>query len=237
MPGRSISFDTRSTPPSPDKSGFFGGTEDRLLMLQQLAGKAAAATKADLEVVEKRAAAMKSLVSQDNEVLANYKIEVHLERGRRTDRNAFPGLILVWKTGVLSGGGDEIMYPCPDDSCVGFIGFNHRSHTGETMCPRCKRVWVEKQLREIRGYKRDLNGWSQILANTFRALDSSADIFLKMHIGDIRKASVLETIRERRGDDLYDARKKVVLRYALNAILKDTVRREPESAFRAFLGA
>lgn len=239
MPGRSISFDPRSEEPipAPDESGFFGGLEDRLLMLQQLAGKAAAATKADLETIERRASAMRSLVAQDTEVLAKYKIELHFDKGRRTDRSAFPGIVLVWKTGVLSGGGDEIMYPCPDDTCHGFIGFNHRSPTGETICPKCQRAWLEKQLREIRGYKRDLNGWADVVTNNFRALESSADVYLKTHEGDIRKAALIETIRERRGDDLYDARKKIVLRYSLNAILKDTVKRSQESAFKAFLGA
>lgn len=223
--------------PEKTDDGFFTGLDDRMLMLQQIAGKAAKATKADLETVAKRAEAMQSLVSQDTEMLAKYKIELHFDKGRRTDRDVFPGIVLVWKTGVLSGGGDEIMYPCPDDKCLGYIGFDSRTHTGETICPTCQRGWRENELREVRGYKRDVNGWAHIVTALFRRLDNSADVYLKTHEGDIRKASIKETLQERRGDDLYDARRKVVLRYALDAILKDTVRRDPESAFKAFLRA
>lgn len=239
MPGKSISFDPRSEEPlpEPDASGFFGGLEDRLLMLRQLAGKAEAIVKGDLDTIAKRASALRSLVSQDTEMLAKYKIELHFDKGRRTDRDAFPGIILVWKTGVLSGGGDEIMYPCPDDRCGGYIGFDSRTHTGETICPKCQKGWRESELREVRGYKRDLNGWAHIVAHIFRQLDSSADVYLKTHEGDIRKASLKETLQERRGDDLYDARRKVVLRYALDAILKDSMRSSLESRFKGLLRA
>lgn len=217
-------------------SGFFSGVEDRMLMLQQLAGKAKAATKADLATISKRAEAMRSLVSEDKEILAKHKIEVHFEKGR-TDRNAFAGILVVFRTGVLSGGGDEILYPCPDDKCFGYIAFGDRTHTGETVCPKCHKVWKENQLNEIRGYKKDVNGWSEVIAKTFRALDNHADIFLKTHFGDLRGAAIKETLRERRGDDLYDARKRIVLRYSLDAIIRDTVSSSLESRIKGLLRA
>jgi len=236
MTGNATKIDLGASAPDEIPGGFFSGVEDRLLLLQQLAGKAKEATKADLETIGKRAAAMKSLVSQDTEVLAKHKIEVHFEKGRTT-KDAFAGVLVVFQTGVLSGGGDEILYPCPDDSCFGYIAFDNRTQTGETVCPKCNKVWMENQLSEIRGYKRDINGWAEVIAKTFRALDNHADIFLKTHFGDLRKAAIKETLRERRGDDLYDARKRIVLRYALTAILKDTVSSSLESRIKGLLRA
>lgn len=205
-----------------ESHGFFDGVQDRLLMLQQMAGRAEAATKGDLETVSKKSKALKKLVDEDDEVLALYKIEMHFEK-RRTGRDAFPGILLVFKTGVLSGGGDEILYPCPDDSCSGYIDFDHRSAaTGEALCINCGKVWPESSLTEIRGYKLDVDGWARTVAKVFWDLGGRADIYLKTHWSDLRKAAIKETIMERRGEDLYEARKKVVLRYALGAILKDT---------------
>lgn len=240
MTGKATRFDLRSEElPLEESKDFFGAVDDRLLLLKQLAGKAVAATKQDLAVIEKRAKAMQTLISQDTEILAKYKIEMHFDKGRRTDRDAFPGIILVWKTGVLSGGGDEIMYPCPNDRCSGYIGFDDRANTGQTICRVCGQAWSERELSEIRGYKLDLNNWARVMAHTFRKLECSADIYLKTHSGDIRKASIQETIRERRGDDLYDARVKVVLRYSLDAILKDTRHdmSDLESRFKGLLRA
>lgn len=201
---------------------FFSGVDDRLLMLQQMAGEAKSATKQDLATISKRAEALKSLISEDTEVIAKYKVEVHFEKGRTT-RDAFVGVLVVFKTGALSGGGDEVLYPCPWDKCWGYIDFDSRSpQTGETVCPKCHRVWKESQLSEVRGYKLNVDGWALTISKAFWALESSADIYLKTHWTDLRQAALKETLMERRGEDLRDARKKVVLRYALGAILKDT---------------
>lgn len=208
--------------PVTDSSGFFTGVEDKILMLQQMAGKASSITRSDLSVVRKRAEAMERLIKKEAEVTAKYKIEIHFEKGR-TDRDAFVGVMVVFKTGLLSGGGDEIVYPCPNDKCHGYIDFYNRTHTGQTVCPVCGTIWLEDQLSEIRGFKRDINGWASLIAKTFSYLDNSADIFLKTHLGDIRRAAIKETLMERRGEDLYKARDRVVLRYALKAILKDTM--------------
>ena len=81
--------------PMPVPGGFFDGVSDRLLMLQQIAGKAQKATKDDLETVANRAAAMQTLVDQDDEDLAKFKIEVHFEKGR-TNRDAFAGIVVVF---------------------------------------------------------------------------------------------------------------------------------------------
>lgn len=203
---------------------FFTGVDDRLLMLEQMVGESKAITKMDLDVVSKKAKALKALISEDTELIAEYKIEIQFEKRRRTDRDTFAGVVVVFKTGFLSGGGDEILYPCPSDSCNGYISFDDRSHyTGETVCPKCNSMWLENQLSEIRGYKLDINRWSEVIAAKFRALNNKADIYIKMHLGDLRQAAIKETLVERRGEDLYNARKRVVLRYSLDAIIKDTM--------------
>ena len=221
-----------------ESQGFFDGVQDKLLMMQQIAGKATAATKSDLETVSKKSKALKKLVDEDDEILALYKIEMHFEK-RRTDRGAFPGILLVFKTGVLSGGGDEILYPCPDDACSGYIDFDHRSSaTGQALCTACGNVWEESALTGIRGYKLSVDGWAEVVSKVFWDLGGRADIYLKTHWSDLRKAAIKETIMERRGEDLYEARKKVVLRYALGAILKDTATGSSlESRIRGLLRA
>lgn len=223
---------------SSENNKFFSALDDKMLLLRQMSEEAKKITTAELSVISKRAEALKKMVAEDSEITAKYKIEVHFEKGRTT-RGAFTGVMVVFRTGVLSGGGDEILYPCPNDKCAGFISFDDRARNGETLCPKCNTMWMEKHLSEIRGYKKDINGWAEVISAVFRSLDHSADIYLKTHWGDLRKAAVIETLKECRGDTLYDARKRVVLRYALQAILKDTAKAGSslESRIRGLLRA
>lgn len=203
-------------------SSWVGSVESWKNAVEGLAKGAKSDIKTDLDVIAKRADALKQLVDEDDEILAKHKIELHFDKGR-TGRDFFHGILLVFRTGVLSGGGDEIVYPCPDDHCSGYIDFDNRSSfTGEAVCPNCHRAWKESELREIRGYKLDVEGWAKTISKVFWDLGGDADIYLKTHWSDLRKAAIKESLQECRGDDLYDARKRVVLRYSLAAIMKDT---------------
>lgn len=203
-------------------SSWVGSVESWVKTVDDLASSVKTASKEELDVISKRISALKKLVDEDDEVLAKHKIEIHFDKGR-TGRDFFHGILLVFRTGVLSGGGDEVIYPCPDDNCSGYIDFDNRSTaTSEAICSKCGSVWKEGQLNEIRGYKLDVNGWARVISKVFWDLGGDADIYVKTHWSDLRKAALKESIQERRGDDLYDARKRVVLRYSLGAILKDT---------------
>jgi ribosome-associated translation inhibitor RaiA len=218
---------------------FFGGFEDRLLMMEQISGEAKAITKSDMAKIQEKSKALKKLVDEDKEHIAKYKIEVHLHKDRSGQGKHFVGIVVVFQTGALSGGGDEIVYPCPDSGCDGYIAYKNKVPMKMSyICPTCLRLFPESELKEMTTYKQDINGWANVLAKTFRRTGNKADIFLKTHWRDLRAATRAEIEKSQRGQALYKARERVVLRYSLDAILKDTIGGSSlEARMKGFLGA
>lgn len=224
--------------PKASSDGFFGCVDDKILELKKLTKKAKAISDRELGAVNKRAEALEKLMADVDEHQAEYKIELIFNDQSRTARGLLYGIMLVYQTGVLSGGGDELMYPCPTDNCSGYLAFSDRGNSGEAYCKVCDHVWPEKSLKEMVVYKVPVSRWAGIVAQTFRKLNNSADIILKTHTGTLRSAALKEQVKECRGNNLYDARKRVVLRYSLKAILKDTCAGRPlESAVKGLLTA
>jgi len=209
---------------TPD-DGFFGPEKGSVL--------SGAPEDADIDVgllspdeqraMRKKAEALRKLLGESK--LAKYKIEVMFDN-RKTTRGAFPGGVVIWRSGsVLSGGGDEILYPCPDDLCTGLIGSENIAPISKSCyCDKCKRVWKQSDLKEIRLYYLDPAKWSLVLARTFLRLGCQADIYMKW-AGDerIQDRARAEQARNRGGEELYAARRarKEPVMYELHKLIKD----------------
>ena len=90
-------------------------------------------TQEEKIAVERKRQALRDLLSEDKTLKAKYKIELHVGKDRSSrGEKAFPGSLTVFTSGAaLSGGGDTILYPCPDDRCPGFIPMELISSTME----------------------------------------------------------------------------------------------------------
>jgi hypothetical protein len=192
--------------------------------------------------VERKRQALNELLSEDKILKAKYKIELHVGKDRSSrGEKAFPGSLTVFTSGAaLSGGGDTILYPCPDDRCPGFIPMELISSTMEIAgCPKCKQIWKQRELKEMRLFILPVQKWAYVLARYFIRLNHHADLYLKEHPKDIRSATRSERERDRGGTELRMARSSVKpVIYTLDRIYKDLANgAEIESRFRAFLVA
>jgi len=203
---------------------FFGPDEAGVLDDSQNAGdiKIDQLSPEEQKAITEKAEALRKLLGHKD--LAKYKVEVLFDR-KKTTRGAFPGAMTVWRSGsVLSGGGDEILYPCPDERCMGYIGGEHIAPISKTAyCVTCKRVWRQADLQEIRLFKLSPAKWAFVLAREFIRAECQADIYMKTS-GDesIRKQTQAAQVREGGGEKLFkarDAREPVM--YSLKDIIKD----------------
>lgn len=174
------------------------------------------------KAITEKAEALRALLGSKD--LAKYKIEVLFDR-RKTTRGAFPGGMVVWRSGsVLSGGGDELLYPCPDDHCSGYIGSESIAAISQTAyCRKCSRVWRQSDLREIRLFNFDPAKWAYVIAREFIRSECQADIYMKTAGSEsLRKQAEVAQVREGGGENLFkarDARQPVM--YSLKDIIKD----------------
>lgn len=153
---------------------------------------------------------------------AKFKIELHFGKGRSSN-GPFAGSLHVYRSGsVLAGGGDEILYPCPDNKCSGYMEPEHVA-VEFAFCPVCHKKWHKiKDMNEGRLFKLPAQKWAKVIAKVFNNLHGDADIYLKSHPQDIRRASLLEQMRERRGDDYRGVHeKRVYVMYSIDRIMKD----------------
>lgn len=171
-----------------------------------------------------------------DKIVAKYKIEVQFGKGRSMNRH-FPGSLHVYRSGsVLAGGGDEILYPCPDDKCPGYIepehvipkteikiGTNPEDVEMIAFCPVCRSVWDKvHHLQEGRMFRLTHQNWAAVIHRTFERLGHNADIYLKSHPEDIRDKSLLEQMKQRKGEEYLKAyKKRVYVMYPLDRIVAD----------------
>lgn len=189
---------------------------------------------AEREALLKKQEAMKKFF--DDKIVAKYKIEVQFGKGRSMNQH-FPGSLHVYRSGsVLAGGGDEILYPCPDDKCAGYIepehvvpktqitfGTNPEDVEMFAYCPVCKRAWDKvHHLQEGRMFRLTHQNWTQVILRAFQRLGHNADIYLKSHPEDIRDKSLLEQMKQRKGEEYIKTYKsRVYVMYPLERIIKD----------------
>jgi hypothetical protein len=172
-------------------------------------------------IVEK-AQALRELLGQKD--LAKYKIEVLFDR-RKTTRGSFPGAMTVWRSGsVLGGGGDEILYPCPDTACQGYIGAEHIAPMSRTaFCMTCHRIWNQGDLTEIRFFRLDPAKWAYVIAREFIRAECRADVYMKTAGSEsLRQRTEVAQHSAGAGEQLFaarDARQPVM--YSLKDIIKD----------------
>lgn len=227
----------------------FEGTEEelaagRLNFSSDLAEAMSFHEKADLPVEEqivlaKKQKATSKFFELNKKITATYKIEVQFGRGR-SKHKPFPGSLHIYRSGsVLAGGGDEILYQCPDNTCPGII---LPEHTGGAIavCPACKRQFNrDKELHDTRLMNLPYEKWAEVIQAMFMRLGGDADVYLKTHGQDIRDASLKEQARTRMGEEYLKARTRVAVMYPLENILKDTEGNKSDllSRFRALVVA
>ncbi len=221
--------------------GFFGPEEQKILDKQRADPKYLSRdlTPEELAIIERKRQAMAEMFKIER-VVAAHKIEVNFGKDRSTDGH-FPGSLIVFRSGsAFDGGGDEPLFPCPDDKCPGFIPPNLVSSMLQiAVCPKCRRQWKQDQLYEMRLFRLTAQHWAKVLARYFIRLGSDADIYMKTHPIDIRGRTRNELDRYKGGETVNAARaKRVRVIYSLHSIYKDLSNgADLEGRLRAFLVA
>jgi len=196
-------------------------------------------TPEELAVVERKRKAMAEMFKIEK-VIAAHKVEVNFGKDRSTSGH-FPGSIIVFRSGsAFDGGGDEPLFPCPDDKCPGFIPPNLISSMLKiAVCPKCKRQFSQDDLYEMKLFRLTAQDWAKVLARYFIRLGSDADIYMKTHPLDIRSRTRNELNKYKGGETVNAARaKRVRVLYSLHSIYKDLSNgADLEGRLRAFLVA
>lgn len=173
--------------------------------------------------LKKRAQMLRKLLGDKR--LAEHKIEVLFNHDRTNRGLAYGGSVVVWRSGsVLSGGGDELLYPCPAPKCNGYIGSEMIAAMSQTAyCVECKRVWKQRDLKEATYYSLDASRWAYVLAREFLRTQCKSDVYMKWGGGEkLRKRAMAEQSGQKGGEELFaarDARQPVM--YSLPDIIKD----------------
>jgi len=175
----------------------------------------------EAEVLRRKMEATKKFFEGNKKITATYKIEIQFGRGRSREK-AFPGSLHIYRSGsVLAGGGDEILYQCPDNSCSGIILPEHMGGA-VAVCPQCHQSWNrDKDLSDTRLFRLPYDKWAEVIHRMFWRLGGDADVYLKTHGADIRDASLREQARQRMGEDYLKARTRIAVMYPLENIMKD----------------
>jgi hypothetical protein len=154
------------------------------------------------------------------EIRAKYKIEVTFTEGRTMKGPNLLG-IQVWESGKrFNGGGDEICFFCKDSEsdagCWSVIPSNNVKG-GVAYCPGCERAVNATRLVNMKIGRVTTQNLAKEVAELFRKLNSSADIYLKFHTTDIRYIAM----ERAKGPDVARRLKGMHI-YPLKNLLKDT---------------
>jgi hypothetical protein len=159
----------------------------------------------------------------------------------RSVEKPFRGSIVVFRSGsALHGGGDEVVYPCVDPLCPGFIPTELIvTAVGKAGCPKCQRVWEQDRLREMFLAVLPAQKWAFVLSRFFVRLGHDADLYLKSAPIDIRKNTMAEKEKDHGGMKLAIARtRRQSVIYPLDRIYKDLSNgANLEQRFKAFVTA
>lgn len=197
-------------------------------------------TAEEREAVEKKRLAIKSLLTEDTTLRAKFKIEIMCGSDRSVEK-PFRGSIVIFRSGTaLHGGGDEVVYPCVDPLCPGFIPPELiMSAVRKAGCPKCQKIWNQDQLKEMFLAILPAQKWAYVLSRFFIRLGHDADLYLKGAPIDIRKNTALEKEKDHGGVQLAVARthRQPVI-YPLDRIYKDLSNgADLEARFRSFVTA
>lgn len=179
----------------------------------------------------------------EKETDATFKLEIFFRAGPR--RNVpVRGILSAWTNGgFLSGGGDQIVYFCPQKTergttCLEPIDVQFQAG-GRVVCTKCKRVSLTKELVGQIIAELEMQKWADIVHRFFHILKCSADIRISIERGSMRQAAELELERDRGGEvyaKVEEGRQWIT--WPLAHILRDTASGATlESRIRAFLEA
>lgn len=174
--------------------------------------------------LQKRMEAMDKLLADRKK--AKYKIELFFAK-ERSIHKPVPGLLSFWESGTqLHGGGDAKVYFCPGkhkgkNDCEAAIPFEFNAY-GHLVCPACKTTWKgEDVIGEIIA-RLSLRQWAALIYKYFVRMNHNCDIYLKFAPTDIRAMASVEQEKQKGGELLAKARKRVRAVYPLYNIIKDT---------------
>lgn len=179
---------------------------------------------------------------------AKFKLEVAFSEHRSLHR-PFTGIVSAWTNGgFLHGGGDEVVYFCPQKIDNKEGGGQHTCATPLALmfvgkkvavCPSCKRPSKPEELVGQVIAKLPMQHWVALLMRMLGHLEYNADIRMGTLAGDLRKANELETEKDRGGDEFEKVRsQRAWIAYPLKNIIKDTAAGATLSnRIRAFLYA
>lgn len=202
---------------------FFGPAEQKQLDELRATGQLPEISEEEQSRIQKRMTALQELLGKDE--VAKYKIEVMFNQKRSSSGAPFPGVMVVWHNGSsMGGGGDELLYPCPNNQCKGYIGTDNIAvQTQSAFCPECRMVWGQDKLSEIRAYNLPDQLWAEVIAAEFLRMGGHADIYLKVAGGKLRQG--VEDTADKEGgfvaEALYAGRKKEAVLYTMRNIMKD----------------
>ena len=122
------------------------------------------------------------------DVVAKYKIEV-MFGSRRTRQESIGAIQLYESSAALNGEGDIKIYWCGHDDCGRFMPFSSRS-AGEPFCEHCHRVQRPGDLVGERLFRCSTQKLATMLEKVFHDVGGNADIYIKYHPDDIRRATL-----------------------------------------------
>lgn len=194
----------------------------------------------ELQSIENKRKALVQLFTGDD-IVATYKIELNFGYRRSAFDQHFPGALVMFLSGsALSGGGDQIVYPCYYDDCPGIMlpkYFNNLNT--KAYCPVCKRIFKADTLKEVRLFNLPPSKWATVITRYFIRLGHDADIYLKSTPINIKLNTLNELEKFRGGETIDKARlERVPVLYPLKNIYTDLkAGADIEKRFLAFVTA
>jgi hypothetical protein len=173
---------------------------------------------------------MKALRGQEDQVRAQFLMDVMFNKGRSAHR-PYDGLIVAYTNGGFAhGGGDEMIYFCP----------RHTEKNGQTkvcaaplppiaiqgktaVCPVCRQVSRDRELIGQVYAKLTTQNWATLVSRMFYRLDCNADLRICILKGDLHRATEDEREKSSGGDKLYKVYDEHQwVRYSLSSMIRDT---------------
>ena len=177
------------------------------------------------------------------ETKAQFKLEVFF-KGGPSKHAPVRGVVSFWTNGgYLHGGGDAVVYLCPQrdlqgEPCGAPIDSQFITPK-QAVCTRCRRISKAIDLVGQLVIETSTQRWARLLVKFFHLLECNADIAISIERGSLHKASEIERSTPAGGEAyarVYAQRECIT--YPLAHIIKDTAGGAGlEERFRAFLEA
>jgi hypothetical protein len=107
---------------------------------------------------------------------------------------------------------------------VGYIGSEHIAPISQTAyCSKCRQVWKQRDLKELRLFVLPVAKWAYVMAREVLRAECRADVYMKWAGSEkLKERTLAEMSRERRGSELYVARKaREPVMYEVARLIRD----------------